>query len=103
MFHLESSILRVLKLVLGISFKLIPDTFYKGSGIATIFLEISFEFFLRYKNIRLLFLSMPVFILCSANDDTILKKKSSKWVVIVSISSSRIEIILILLAKPVEI
>ena len=96
-------ILHMLKLVLKISSKSISDNFYKGLGIVSIFMEKSLKFFLGDNNIRPFFLSMLVFILCLATADAVSKKIGRKQDAIVFVSSSHIEMIFILLAKPVVI
>ena len=75
MFQLGDLTLRILKLLLRIFSKTIPDIFYNGSGIVAIFIEESLEFFPEYNNIRPFFLSMPVFILCPTSADAISKKE----------------------------
>ena len=93
----------ILKLVLKVSLKPIPDTFYKGPRIAAIFTKEGFEFFLGYNNIRSFFLSMPAFVLCPTSANTISKKKGRKRSAIFSIGSSCIEMVFVLLAKLIVI
>ena len=96
-------ILCVLKLVLRVSPKPIPDAFYKGPGIAAIFTEESLEFFPGYNNIRPFFLSMPAFVLCPASANAVPKKRGRKRSAILSVGSSCIEMVFALLAKLIAI
>ena len=98
-----SPILCLLKLVLRVSPKPIPDAFYKSPRIATIFTEESLEFFPEDNNIRPFFLSMPAFVLCLASANAIAKKKVRKESAILSVGSSCIEIVFALLAKLIPI
>lgn len=92
-------ILRIFKLILRISPKLILDNFHKSFWIATIFAEKGFEFYLGYNNIQFFFLDIPTFILYSASANLIAKKRGCKECAIVSIDSSSIKLIFTLLAE----
>ena len=93
----------VLKLVLRISFKFIPDIFYKGPGIATIFTDEILKFFLGDNNIRPFFLNMSMIVYYSTSTDTFSKKRSRERAVILFVGSSHITMIFTLLAKPIAI
>ena len=80
-------ILCVLKLVLRVSSKLIPDNFYKGPRIVAIYTKEGLEFFVGYNNIGFFFLSIPAFVLCLASANVILKKKRRKQSAIYFVSS----------------
>ena len=97
------SILCVVKLILGVSPELILNAFYKGLGIPAIFMDESLEFFPVDNNIRPFFLGMPAFVLCSASANSISKKKDRKRSAILSVGSSYIEIVFVLLTKPIVI
>ena len=103
MFQMRGPILYLLKLVLKISSKPILNAFYKDLRIVAILIEVSFEFFLRYNNIRPFIMSMTVFLLRPADADTNLEKRGYKWSAIVSISSSHIKMIITLLSKLIAI
>ena len=100
MFQVGDQILCVLRLILRVSPKPIPDIFYKVPNIVAIFTKKGLEFSSGYNNIRLFFLSMPAFKLYPASANAIPKKKSRKRSVILSIRSSYIEMVFALLAKP---
>ena len=93
----------VLTLVLRVSPKPIPDTFYEALRIAAIFMKEGLEFFPGYNNIRPFFLGMPAFVLYLASANAIPKKRGRKRSVILSVGSSCIEIVFALLAKPIAI
>ena len=103
MFQVGGPILCILKLILRVSPKPVPDVFYKGPGIAAIFTEESLEFFLGDNNIRPFFLSMPAFVLSSASANSVLKKRGCKRSAILSIGSSCIKIVFALLPKSIAI
>ena len=103
MFQVGGPILCVLKLVLRVSPKTIPDAFYKSPEIAAIFTEESLEFFLGDNNIRPFFMSIPAFVLCPASANVILKKRGRKQSAIFSVGSSCIEMVFALMAKPIGI
>ena len=93
----------VLKQVLRVSSKPIPDNFYKGPRIVAIFTKEGLKFFVGYNNIWFFFLSMPAFVLCPASANAILKKKGCKRSAIFFVSSSCIKMVFVLLAKLIVI
>lgn len=100
---MREAILHILKLVLRIFSKLIPNAFHKNLEIAVIFAEEDLKFFTGYNNIRVFFLSIPAFILSLASINIILRKRSRKQGAIIFIDSSRIEMIFALLAELIAI
>ena len=97
------SILYILILVLRVFSQPIPDIFHKSLRIAKIFTKNDLEFFPEYNNIRPFFLSIPAFILCPVSANAVPKKRNCKQSMILSVDSICIEMVFILLAKPIVI
>lgn len=103
MFQVRGSILRVVKLVLGVFTQYIPDIFHKSSIIAAIVTEKNIKLFQEYDNIWPFFINMLAFVLCLASTYSVSKKRCRKLYAIVSVRSSRIKMIFALLAEAIVI
>lgn len=94
MFEVSCLILDLFLLVLGILFNFTPDTIHKSGGFSKTFPQEGFKFVLGHRDSVVAF--NPSFVLLSAEEDFIFKKRGHKWYLSLDFCSNSFKIIFIL-------
>lgn len=94
-----NSVLGFFQLILVVSLDFTPVIIYKRSGVAKIFTEKSFKFWLKYEDYP--FVLVMVLVLCLLEADSPTKKRDGKWDMVRTCGPNSVKVILTLLTKVV--